>query len=104
MQSLDRRLQLAGNLVSPVTGRPVLPAVPIEVLPGNTGPVEIPVASLLGTMRINGRQVLAPVLVLASANEGFHPARAEFYSSEAPEALRPTLRLTFIRRLDQTRP
>lgn len=104
VQSLDRRLQLAGNLVSPVTGNPVLSPDPLAIVPGNTGPVEIPIANLVGTLRVRGEQVLAPVLVLAYSFEGTLPVRAEFYSSEAPAELRPTLRLTYIRRLDQTRP
>lgn len=104
LQSLDRRLQLAGNVVSPLTGSPVLPTDPLRIVPGNTGPVEIPIAGLVGALRIRGQQVLAPVLVLAYTLEGTLPVRAEFFSSEAPEALRPTLRLSYIRRLDQTRP
>lgn len=104
VQSLDRRLQLAGNLISPITGSAVLPPTPLAILPGNTGPVEIPVAGLVSTLRIGGRQILAPVLVLAYAFEGTLPVRAEFHSSEAPAALRPTLRLSYIRRLDHTRP
>ena len=104
VQSLDRRLQLATNLRSPVNGNPVLGTAPIEVLPGGSGTVEVPLANFIGAWRINGEQVLPPLLVLTYLFEGSLPARAEFYSTEAPPDLRPTLRLSYIRRLDQTRP
>lgn len=104
VQSLERRLQLASNLISPLTGNPVLGADPIPVVPGADGTVEIPLANFISSWRFNGEQLLPPLLVLSYALEGSLPARAEFYSSEAAPELRPTLRLSYIRRLDQTRP
>lgn len=44
------------------------------------------------------------VLVLRSSHEGSEPAEARFYSMEAPSALRPRLRITYLPRVDRALP
>ena len=97
---LRRRMLLASNPLSPFTGRNVVSSTPTNVLPGGSGTVEIPIPELVGAWRTIGDVGYSPELVLASALEGATPVQAQFYASEAPAALRPKLRLSYIRRID----
>ena len=97
---LRRRLLLAAIPVSPFTGREVLSGVPTNVKPGTAGTVEIAIPELVGAWRTTGDLGYRPELVLASALEGASPVQARFYGRSADAALRPKLRLSYIRSID----
>jgi len=100
VRDLPRRMLFASNAFSPFTGRPVLAATPLAVAPQDSGEYEIQIAELLGTWRTSNGIGFLPELVLAAAFEGATPLQAQFYSAEAPAALRPKLRLSYIRRIN----
>lgn len=97
---LQRRVQLASNALNPYTGRAVLPAEPLKVVPGKSGEYLIEIPELVGAWRTTNAIGFLPELVLASAREGWSPLRARFYSTDAPAELRPRLRLSYIRRVN----
>ncbi len=97
---LQRRVLLASNPISPFTGRNVVPLAPTAVIPGTEGTVELAIPELVGAWRTIGNVGYRPELVLSSALEGASPVQAQFYASDAPAALRPKLRLSYIRRID----
>ena len=97
---LRRRMLLAAIPVSPFTGREVLSSVPANVVPGTAGTVEIAIPELVGAWRTIGGVGYRPELVLTSALEGATPVLARFYGSAADPALRPKLRLSYIRSID----
>lgn len=97
---LRRRMLLAAIPISPFTGREVLSAVPVNVKPGTAGTVEIAIPELVGAWRTIGGIGFRPELVLTSALEGATPVQARFYGREAPAALRPKLRVSYIRSID----
>ena len=97
---LRRRMLLAAIPISPFTGREVLSAVPTNVKPGTAGTVEISIPELVGAWRTIGNIGYRPELVLTSALEGATPVQARFYGSAADPALRPKLRVSYIRSID----
>jgi hypothetical protein len=100
VRDIPRRMLFATNTVSPFSGRPVLSANPFVVVPSDSGESEIPIAELVGTWRSSNALGFLPELVLASAFEGSSTLQAQFYSAEADPALRPKLRLSYIRRIN----
>ena len=100
VRDIPRRMLFATNTVSPFSGRPVLSANPFVVVPSDSGEFEIPIAELVGTWRSSNVLGFLPELVLASAFEGSSTLQAQFYSAEADPALRPKLRLSYIRRIN----
>jgi len=97
---LRRRMLLASIAVSPFTGRSVVSSVPTNVKPGTEGTVEIAIPELVGSWRTTGDIGYTPELVLASALEGATPVQARFHGSAADPALRPKLRVSYIRSID----
>lgn len=97
---LRRRLLLAAIPVSPFTGREVLSSTPVNVRPSTAGTVELAIPELVGAWRTIGDVGYRPELVLTSALEGATPVEARFYGRAAPAALRPKLRISYIRSID----
>jgi hypothetical protein len=101
VRDVPRRMLFATNAVSPFSGRAVLGADPLPVVPADSGEFEFPIAELVGTWRTSNAVGFLPELVLAAAFEGSSPLQAHFFSAEAPDAsLRPKLRLSYIRRIN----
>ena len=100
VRDVTRRMLFATNTTSPFTGSPVLPLNPLAVVPSDSGEFEVPMATLVGTWRASNAIGYLPELVLATSFEGASPLQAHFFSAEAPLALRPKLRISFIRRIN----
>jgi len=69
-------------------------------VPSDSGEFELPIATLVGTWRSANAIGYLPELVLATSFEGASPLQAHFFSAEAPLALRPKLRISYIRRIN----
>lgn len=95
---LNRLFQLAAN---PVSGGGEIRVVPrITLAPGDSGKTEFVLANLVSLWANRGGASLQPLLVLEVDQEGATPLGAAFFSAEAPAALRPTLRLSYVRRIN----
>ena len=100
VRDLPRRMLFASNAFSPFSGRPVLSSTPLAVAPQDSGAFEIQIAELLGTWRTSNGIGFLPELVLAAAFEGATPLQVQFFSADAPAAVRPKLQLSYIRRIN----
>ena len=100
VQDVRRRMLLASNALNPFTGRRVLTATPLPLVPGDSGEVEISIPELVGSWRTFNDVGFLPELVLASVNEGASPVQVRFFSTEAEAGLRPRLRVSYVQRID----
>lgn len=64
------------------------------------GPREFELQGLLTAWRSTTQYAPQRAIVLAIDREGLNPVQVHFYSREAPEGLRPRLRVTYIPRVD----
>lgn len=67
----------------------------IRVAPADSGVVEVEVVNALRAWGVTGASTSQRALVLASSLESIGAAQALFFSSEAPAALRPRLRVSY---------
>ncbi len=95
---IRRAMELAapGLFTSPVLDS-------LLVIPSDSGAKSL---NMLGVIR---NWALLPstvsrALVLRSSHEGSEPAEARFYSIEAPQSLRPRIRITYLPRVDRALP
>lgn len=96
---IDRLVRLASNPRDQAGGE--IPLVsPMVLVPGDSGQKEVGVANLVSLWSARSGVDVQPAIVLAPRFEGASALRAEFFSSEAAPELRPTLRLSFIRRIN----
>lgn len=95
---LDRLFQLAAN---PTSGGSEIRVVPrVALAPGDSGKKEFVLANIVSLWANRSGSPLQPLLVLEVNQEGATPLGAAFFSAEAPAALRPTLRLSYVRRIN----
>ncbi|MGH7718534.1 MAG: hypothetical protein ACREON_06795 [Gemmatimonadaceae bacterium] len=102
--TLVPRMVLAAQSVDPgkaslLLAAPGFPGIlPLPLLPSNGGVREIELVALLQQWRTQDTTRASRALVLQSGDEGIEPQELLFHSSEAPEAVRPRLRITYIPR------
>lgn len=95
---LERLFQLAAN---PNSGGSEIRVVPrVTLAPGDSGKKEFALANMVTLWSNRTGTSLQPLLVLEVNQEGATPLGAAFFSAEAPAALRPTLRLSYVRRIN----
>lgn len=95
---LSRLFQLAEN---PTSGGAEVRLVPrVTLSPGDSGKKEFVLANIVTLWSARRASALQPLLVLEVDHEGATPLEAAFFSSEAPASLRPTLRLSYVRRIN----
>jgi hypothetical protein len=70
----------------------------IRLVPGDSTTRTLNVLTIVRNWGVLDSSVVRAI-VFRSSNEGAEPAEARFYSSEAPAALRPRLRITFLRKV-----
>ena len=95
---IRRLIQLAANPNRGGTEVALVP--PVRLVPGEAGSVELSVANLMSLWTNRLTRPLQPILVFALDDAGVTPLELAFYSSEAPPELRPTLRLSYVRRVN----
>ena len=95
---LDRLFDLAGNPTSNGNEIRLVPRVTLS--PGDSGRKEFALANMVSLWSNRSGSSLQPLLVLQVNQEGATPLEAAFFSAEAPAALRPTLRLSYVRRIN----
>jgi hypothetical protein len=90
-----RLAQLAANPFEN-TGGEQLPLDTLRLSPSDSGAVEIEMGRLLLFWRANVPGTPQRAMVLRAQHEGATPLAVRFFSAQAPEAVRPRLRLTYI--------
>jgi hypothetical protein len=104
--TLFPHLVTAGNEVVDLERAALLISAPgggfdsVRVVPADTGEVELEVVTALRSWGLATSENSHRALVLRSAVEGFSPFEAQYYSLEAPAALRPRLRISYSIRTD----
>lgn len=71
----------------------------LRLVPGDTIQHTLNVLSLVRSWALLDTAIVRAI-TLRTSNEGSEPAEARFYSKEAPLALRPRLRITYIRKVE----
>jgi hypothetical protein len=71
----------------------------VYVLPAQAGPKSVELARAFAIWRVTPADSTPRAIVLRSAAEGVSAARATFYPSTAPAALRPQLRISYTARI-----
>ncbi|MHB1223745.1 MAG: hypothetical protein ACYC2G_06805 [Gemmatimonadaceae bacterium] len=95
---LSRLFSLAAN---PTSGGNEVRLVPrLTLAPEDSGQQEFVLANLVTLWSSRSPSSLLPLLVLEVEQEGATSLQAAFFSAEAPAALRPTLRLSYVRRIN----
>lgn len=74
------------------------PVDTLRVVPGQDMLRRFEIVNLVRAWRVVGAEKATRALVLSAAFEGTSPGEIDFYSSDAPEPLRPRLRLTYVPR------
>lgn len=95
---LSRLFALAANPTS--GGNEIRLAPRLTLAPGDSGRKEFTLANLVTLWSSRSTTSLLPLLVLEVDQEGATPLQAAFFSAEASPALRPTLRLNYVRRIN----
>lgn len=95
---LRRLFQLAANPTQSGIEIALVPSVALA--PGDSGQVELSLANLMNLWSVRAGIPLQPLLVLAVDAAGATPLELAFYSSEASPSLRPSLRLSYVRRVN----
>ena len=75
----------------------------LRIVPGDSGTRKLNVLTLVRSWSILPANI-ARAIVLRSSHEGAEPAEVRFFSSEAPVAFRPKLRITYLPRVDRAVP
>lgn len=95
---LRRLFELAANPTQSGVEVALVPSV--QLSPGDSGEVELSLANLMNLWAVRSGTSLQPLLVLSLEGAGATPLQLAFHSSEAAPALRPTLRLSYVRRVN----
>jgi hypothetical protein len=74
----------------------LFPAPRLAVVPRDSGARSVEIVSLAAGWRVEDPAKTPRAVVLQAIDEGLAPHSALFFSTEAPEPLRPRLRLTYI--------
>jgi hypothetical protein len=83
------------NFLAPLTAFPV---DTLRLKSGVGAPRTVEIVNLVRAWRVVGADKATRAIVLSAAQEGSSPAELNFYSSDAPEDVRPRLRLTYVPR------
>jgi hypothetical protein len=83
------------NFLAPLTAFPV---ATLRLKSGVGAPRTVEIVNLVRAWRVVGADKATRAIVLSAAQEGSSPAELNFYSSDAPEDVRPRLRLTYVPR------
>jgi hypothetical protein len=67
----------------------------LKLAPGDSGQREFQIVNVVRTWHGTTAQIAPRALALRSRGEGGAPAEIDFFSAEAPDALRPRLRITY---------
>jgi hypothetical protein len=70
----------------------------LRLMPGEGALRTLEIVQLVRAWRIVGSERATRALVLTAFQEGSSPGELDFYSTEAPEDVRPRLRLTYVPR------
>jgi hypothetical protein len=74
------------------------PVDTLRVVPGQTTVRKFEIVNLVRAWRVVGAEKATRALVLTATPEGATPGEINFYSIDAPEGVRPRLRLTYVPR------
>ena len=83
------------NFLSPFGAFPV---DTLRVVPSQTGLRQVEIVNVVRAWRVVGAATATRAIVLTVLQEGYSPGEINFHSSDAPEDVRPRLRLTYVPR------